>query len=77
MVSGRIGFWMLRIGAGLIIDLENQTGKKGGRRQLLLCVIDKCVTAEQTGVNRLNCLLNAGRYVDALLPGTFGFRFRI
>ena len=73
----RIGFWLLRIGAAVIIDLKNHTGKYGNRRQLLLCVIDKCMSGEQTGVNGLDCLLNAGRYVNPLLLRTFGFGFRI
>ena len=73
----RIGFWLLRMGAGFIIDLENQTGKGGGRGQLLLCTIDKCMPGEQTGINGFNCLLNASRNVDPLLLGTFSFSFRI
>ena len=73
MLIGRIGFWPLRIGAGLIIDLESQTGKDGGRSQLLLCTIDKCMSGEQTGINGLDCLLNASRYVDPLLLRTFSF----
>ena len=77
MRSDRIGFWPLRIGGGVIIDLENQTSKNGGRRQLLLCAIDKCMSGEQTGVNGLDCLLNVGRYVDPFLLRTFGFSFRI
>ena len=77
MFIGRIVFWPLRIGAGLIIDLENQTGKDGGRSQLLLCTIDKCMSGEQAGINGLDCLLNASRYVDPLLLRTFRFSFRI
>lgn len=77
MFSGRVVFWSFRIGAGVIIDLENQTGKNGGRGQLLLCAIDKCMSGEQTGVNGLDGLLNAGRYVDPLLLWTLGFSFRI
>ncbi len=30
MLIGRIGFWLLRIGGGVIIDLEDQTGKDCG-----------------------------------------------
>lgn len=73
----RIGFWLLRIGAGLTIDLENQTGKDGGRSQLLLCTIDKGMSGEQAGINGLDCLLNASRYVDPLLLRTFSFSLRI
>ena len=73
----RIEFWLLRIGAGLTIDLENQTGKDGGRSQLLLRTIDKCMSGEQTGINGLDCLLNASRYLDPLLFRTFSFSFRI
>ena len=75
MLISRIGFWLLRIAGGVIIDLEDQTTKDGGCRQLLLCVINKCMSGAQTGVNGLNCLLNAGRYVDPLLLRAFGFSF--
>ena len=77
MLIDRIGFWLFRISAGLIIDLENQTGKGSGRSQLLLRTIDKCMSGEQTGINGLDCLLNASRYVDPLLLRTFSFSFRI
>ena len=75
MLISWIGFWLLWAGGGVIIDLEDQTGKNGGRRQLLLCVINKCMPGAQTGVNRLDCLLNAGRYANPLLLRTFGFSF--
>ena len=77
MCISQIRFRLFRIGTGSTIDLENQTGKIGARRQLLLCVIDKCMSAEQMGVNGLDRLLNAGRYVNPLLLRTLGFCLRI
>ena len=77
MRGNRVGFRLLRIGSGVSIDLENQACKNGGRRQLLLRTIDKCMSGEQTGINGLDCLLNASRYVDPLLLRTFSFSFRI
>ena len=67
----RVGFRLLRIGSGVPIDLENQACKNGGRRQLLLRTIDKCMSGEQARVNGFDRLLNAGRYVDAFLVRLF------
>ena len=77
MCINRILFRIFFSGMGVTVDLENQAGKIGVRRQLLLCVIDKGVSTEQTGVNGLDRLLNAGRYVNPLLLRTLGFSFRI
>ena len=67
MHSGRVRIWLLRIGGGVIIDLEDQAGKDVSGRQLLLGTVDKCMSGEQTGVNGFDCLLNVGWYVDPLL----------
>ena len=77
MHIGRIGLRLLRIAGVVVIDLENQAGKDVSGSQPLLCAIDKCMAGEQAGVNGLDCLLDAGRYVDPLLPRTFGLSFRI
>ena len=77
MRINRIGFRLFLIGAGITIDLENQTDKIGGRRQLLLRVIDKCMSAKQAGVNGFDRLLNAGWYVNPLLLWALGFSLRI
>ena len=77
MRINRIVFRLFLIGMRVTVDLENHTGEIGGRRQLLFCVIDKCMSTEQAGVNGLDRLLNAGRYVNPLLLRTLGFSFRI
>ena len=76
MIGGRIGLIML-IRSGGRIDLKNHTGKSGCRNQLLLSVIDKCMSAEQRGVNGPNGLLNADRDMDALLRWTLCLGFGI